>query len=222
MAYSTPYTFTALELLTAAKMNAIQDNITAIWKGTTAGDTDYYASSSAKNRLAIGTEYQVKRVNSGVTAPEWGNVMDKCSVYRSSIQSFSTGSAADIQWNAELYDDQGWHDNSTNPQRITVTRTGIYIPFVSIYWNKDAGGSGNFHMTAKVQVSGVDTSNKITYLETIDAVTKQFTFGGQPMAMTAAQYASVNFVQDSGGSGSIIGSASNGERYSAFTLYRVG
>ena len=53
MAYSTPYTFTALELLTAAKMNAIQANITAIWVGTTAGDMDYYTSATGKNRIAI-------------------------------------------------------------------------------------------------------------------------------------------------------------------------
>lgn len=52
MAFSTPYTFTALELLTAAKMNAIQTNITAIWAGTAAGDVDYYASATTKGRIA--------------------------------------------------------------------------------------------------------------------------------------------------------------------------
>jgi len=39
--------------------------------GTTAGDVDYYTSSTAKARIAIGTAGQVLTVNSGATAPEW-------------------------------------------------------------------------------------------------------------------------------------------------------
>ncbi len=39
--------------------------------GTTAGDIDYYTSSTAKARIAIGTAGQVLTVNSGATAPEW-------------------------------------------------------------------------------------------------------------------------------------------------------
>jgi hypothetical protein len=39
--------------------------------GTTAGDIDYYTSSTAKARIAIGTAGQILRVNAGATAPEW-------------------------------------------------------------------------------------------------------------------------------------------------------
>ena len=39
--------------------------------GTTAGDIDYYTTSTAKARVAIGTAGQVLQVNSGATAPEW-------------------------------------------------------------------------------------------------------------------------------------------------------
>ena len=39
--------------------------------GTTAGDIDYYTSSTAKARVAIGSNGQLLRVNSGATAPEW-------------------------------------------------------------------------------------------------------------------------------------------------------
>jgi hypothetical protein len=39
--------------------------------GTTAGDIDYYTSSTAKARIAIGTAYQILQVNAGATAPEW-------------------------------------------------------------------------------------------------------------------------------------------------------
>ena len=39
--------------------------------GTTAGDIDYYTTSTAKARVGIGTAGQLLRVNSGATAPEW-------------------------------------------------------------------------------------------------------------------------------------------------------
>jgi hypothetical protein len=45
--------------------------------GTTAGDIDYYTSSTAKARVAIGTAGQVLKVNAGGTAPEWGATADQ-------------------------------------------------------------------------------------------------------------------------------------------------
>jgi hypothetical protein len=45
--------------------------------GTTAGDIDYYTSSTAKARVAIGTAGQVLRVNSGGNAPEWATTADQ-------------------------------------------------------------------------------------------------------------------------------------------------
>jgi len=45
--------------------------------GTTAGDIDYYTSSTAKARVGIGTAGQVLKVNAGGTAPEWGTAADQ-------------------------------------------------------------------------------------------------------------------------------------------------
>jgi hypothetical protein len=45
--------------------------------GTTAGDIDYYTSSTAKARVAIGTAGQVLKVNGGGTAPEWATTADQ-------------------------------------------------------------------------------------------------------------------------------------------------
>jgi hypothetical protein len=45
--------------------------VKALNPGTTAGDLDYYTTSTTKARLAIGTANQQLRVNSGATAPEW-------------------------------------------------------------------------------------------------------------------------------------------------------
>jgi hypothetical protein len=48
--------------------------VKALNPGTTAGDIDYYTTSTAKARVGIGTAGQVLTVNSGATAPEWATV----------------------------------------------------------------------------------------------------------------------------------------------------
>jgi hypothetical protein len=51
---------------------AVDTQIKDLNPGTTAGDIDYYTTSTAKARIGIGTAGQVLTVNSGATAPEWG------------------------------------------------------------------------------------------------------------------------------------------------------
>jgi len=51
--------------------SSIDTSVKALSPGTTAGDIDYYTTSTAKARLGIGTAGQVLQVNSGATAPEW-------------------------------------------------------------------------------------------------------------------------------------------------------
>jgi hypothetical protein len=51
--------------------SSIDTSVKALSPGTTAGDIDYYTTSTAKARVGIGTAGQVLQVNSGATAPEW-------------------------------------------------------------------------------------------------------------------------------------------------------
>jgi hypothetical protein len=51
--------------------SSIDTSVKDLSPGTTAGDVDYYTTSTAKARLGIGTAGQVLQVNSGATAPEW-------------------------------------------------------------------------------------------------------------------------------------------------------
>lgn len=73
MAWTTPYTFIALQALTAAQLNAMQANITTLFPYTSAGDLAYASSSTVLSRLAKGTAGQFLKMNSGATAPEWGS-----------------------------------------------------------------------------------------------------------------------------------------------------
>lgn len=73
MAKSTVPLVATSDSWTASQHNTyIRDNIEAIWVGTTAGDTDYYTSATAKSRLAIGTAYQINR--STGSAPAWADL----------------------------------------------------------------------------------------------------------------------------------------------------
>jgi hypothetical protein len=51
--------------------SSVDTSVKALSPGTTAGDLDYYTTSTAKARLGIGTAGQVLTVNGGATAPSW-------------------------------------------------------------------------------------------------------------------------------------------------------
>lgn len=74
MAWSSPRTWVALEVLTAALLNThLRDNLleTAPAKVTTAGDLVYATGASALSRLAIGTVGQ--QLVGGASAPAWAD-----------------------------------------------------------------------------------------------------------------------------------------------------
>lgn len=69
-------TWVALETVTAALLNThLRDNLleTAPAKASAQGDIFYATAANAIARLAKGTKYQMLRMNSGATAPEWAN-----------------------------------------------------------------------------------------------------------------------------------------------------
>lgn len=218
MAFNNSFTAVTGATYTAAQYNThTRDNFAAVWVYTTAGDISYATSATTLARLGIGTEYYVLRSASGI--PAWDRVLQFAKVYKSTTQNFSNGSAADIAWNAEETDPYGWHDNSTNNTRITVGANGWYKPTVGIHWTKDSGGDETiFHMTVKIQLNGSDTANQIIFPGTKNILAKRFTFGGIPVQMTAGQYLTVNFSQDSGGTGTLYDNATR----NTFTVERVG
>jgi len=196
MAYSTPYTFTALELLTAAKMNAIQTNISAIWVGTTAGDTDYYTSSSAKSRLGIGSAYQFMQVNSGATAPEWGG-LQFASVYHSTTQNITNATPTALVFDTEIVDAQGWHSTVTNTSRFTIGVTGYYV-FSTSFLYSAAGGSGSYHDTVELYKNGVSVFSDRRWND-VNAYSKMFTITFPIISGSATNYFEVYLEQNSGG-----------------------
>jgi hypothetical protein len=82
------------------------------------------ASIVANSATATGLEWQ---------APASGSFVG-CSVYKSSTQSIADGSGTTVTYNAEYYDTDAFHDNSTNNSRITIPsgKGGKYLITVNL------------------------------------------------------------------------------------------
>ena len=98
---------------------------------TTAGDIIYGGTSGAPTRLAKGTDGQVLTLASGV--PSWGSASGggvgdhSCSLTLSTSFALSSSSTTTITWDTEQWDTDSFHDNSTNPSRITIPSDGKYL-----------------------------------------------------------------------------------------------
>jgi hypothetical protein len=125
MAYITPYTFIALQALTASQMNGIQDNIRALWPYTTAGDISYASAANTLARLAKGSKGNAL-VGDG-SIPMWNTNYGICArVSRSTEQSINTSSETYISFENESLDTDGIFSSGA-PTQLTIQTAGIYL-----------------------------------------------------------------------------------------------
>ena len=116
--------------------------------GTTAGDVDYYTSSTAKARIAIGTAGQVLKVNSGATAPEWGAApaasFAGVSLFNSAATtSIANNTATAALFDSESFDSNAFHSTVTNTSRITIPagKAGKYAINSAFFFQDNANGA---------------------------------------------------------------------------------
>jgi len=133
--------------------SSIDTTTKALNPSTTLGDIEYRSSTANTNtRLGIGSTGQVLTVSGGVPAwstPAGGSTYSGVSAYRSSSQTLTANAYTAIQWNAEYWDTNTYHDNSTNPSRFTVPsgKAGYY----SLRFNVGIGSiSGDVYFHVRV------------------------------------------------------------------------
>jgi hypothetical protein len=146
---STVATLTGTQTLTNKTLTSPALTTPTISTLTTNGDTIYGTGSGAISRLGIGSNGQVLTVASGV--PSWatpaaGSTFVGCAVYKvTTAQTLSNDTDTDITFNAEDWDTDGFHDNSTNNERITIPagKAGKYLLQTTILFASNATGVRN-------------------------------------------------------------------------------
>lgn len=107
------------------------------------GAYDNYACWSAPITVATGDVFTFSGRNTD-TNLSWGQVellksgMNCALLKRSTTTSIGTSLAA-VGWDDEEYDDNGFHDNTTNNSRITIPSTGLYRFSANLHVNASGG-----------------------------------------------------------------------------------
>lgn len=184
-----------------------QDDSNAIQNAIVDAKGDLIAASAADTpaRLAVGTNGQVLKANSAAaTGLEWGSAIPTgvgCSLYRATDQAVSNATETGISWNTELYDTNSFHDNSTNPTRMTIPTGygGKYLLTASIAYDNNAVGQ---------RVAYIHVNNTLAFLSVIanlSATIDTYNTFSYVMNLSAGDYVETRVYQDSGGSLNILG-----------------
>jgi hypothetical protein len=190
---------------------------------TTTGDVIYSSSGSTPARLGIGTAGQVLQVNSGATAPEWATPAAGTSsfvgalVTKSTSQSISNATAANLTWNLETFDTNGFHDNSTNNSRMTIPTGygGKYAWSTTVGWGI-ASETGN--KTIDIRKNNAT----IFYNEYEPAAEVDFINLSGIIELAATDYLEVRVRQTSGGAVNVQGDDYNNTTVSFFSITYLG
>ena len=79
----------------------------------------------------------------------------RCKLYRTTNTSISTGVWTAVAWNAETFDTDTMHDNTTNNQRITFTTAGTYLITFRAMWASNTAGARSL----AIEKNGTTTFN---------------------------------------------------------------
>ena len=122
---------------------------------TSAGDILYGTGADTLTRLGIGSAGQVLTVSSGI--PAWTTISTSptfrgCRLTASGTQSISNNTSTNLTWNQESFDTDGFHDNATNNDRITIPTGlgGYYLVTATILWENNTTGIRNIYIQNSV------------------------------------------------------------------------
>lgn len=185
---------------------------------TTSGDVIYATGSSTVTRLGIGSTGQVLTVAGGV--PTWATpssapTLVGVSLTKSAAQSLSNATLTQITWDTEAWDTHGFHDNSTNNQRITIPsgKAGYYQvnAYVGFAANSTGVRSGALRLNGTTDLIGADLQGQANGAFTTMILSKI-------VSASVGDYYSIYMYQNSGGSLNCIADIS----YSFFQMTYLG
>ena len=184
---------------------------------TTTGDIIYASAANTPTRLGIGSTSQVLTVASGI--PSWATpstaAFRGCRVYKSANQSIANSTDTTVTWDLESFDTDGFHDNVTNNNRITIPAGlgGKYLVSINIGWAVNSTGA-RFHylylnaLATILDYAGVAPNSGGAQRDVVSTI----------INLTAGDYLQVQVNQNSGGA---LNLASN-EYYNNFSVVYLG
>lgn len=140
----------------------------------------------------------------------------RCRVYKSANQSINNTTDTLLTWNAETFDNNTMHDNSTENSRITATTAGVYLFKAQVAFASNATGLRQCHFRkngtdalAYVQLPAANGDRTTIQVATI-------------VELSATDYVDVVAGQNSGGALNIEGAASDAYYASHYEAIRIG
>jgi len=165
---------------------------------TTTGDIIYASGANTPARLGIGSSAQVLTVAGGV--PSWATPATTgfvgCRLSKTSSQSIATSTYTAIAFQAEIFDTDAFHDNTTNNTRITIPAgKGGYYLFIG---KSNIADSATNIRVMRFFKNGATQLQNIAFTGRVED-TPQFTFS-TIANLTAGDYVELSFLQNSGSS----------------------
>jgi hypothetical protein len=169
---------------------------------TTTGDMVYSSSGSTPARLGVGTTGQVVTVAGGV--PTWATPASTyvgAFAYSNASQSIANATNTAIALQAENFDTNSFHDDTTNNSRMTIPagKGGKYLVQGALLWQNGTSGArtlGFFKNGSQVALWDVTP---------VSATTWSFACS-MAMDLVATDYVELYAVQQSGGAVNVYGS----------------
>ena len=167
MAYSVVPLVATGDLWTAANQNTyVRDNMSAIWVGTTAGDTDYYTGAANKSRLAVGTAGQIKRVNAAANAPMWGGIL-YAHIYAAVDTTVGTAADTLVEMDTAYLDVDDFVSASVD-DRITIPAGFSCYYLVNYYVEIESNAAGYRTVKLRRNAGLVDIDNTTVRMEAVN------------------------------------------------------
>ncbi len=128
-------------------------------------------------------------------------------VYNSGNQSIDNATETTLSFNAERYDSDLFHDLSTNPERFTIAKAGIYRIGACVQWASSSPGDRavRLRLNGSTYIAGVGASG-IAYSLQFMNVETEYRFA-------AGDYIEVRVVQDSGGALNVLAAANQSPEF---------
>lgn len=124
---------------------AAQSALQALVAGQAAGDLFYASSATALARLAKpAVDSVLKNTSAGTLSwkplTEFATSLSSCRLRRETNQAIANNTYDTIKFTSEDWDDDNFHSDSVNTDRITIPEDGKYMFGASVYFPSRANG----------------------------------------------------------------------------------